>query len=116
MADLHPRQDPPIKLLVIICTYNRAHLLRQTLLCLAEEIERPVNCKLGVLVVNNCSTDNTDEVINSFRQRLPLLSVQEHQPGLSNARNRGIEEAIRWGADYIVWTDNDIRPHRQWLT
>lgn len=115
MAETHQTEDAPIKLLVVICTYNRAHLLRQTLACLTE-LDRPEACTLGILVVNNCCTDNTDQVIDEFRQCLPLMSVHEGKPGLSNARNRGIQEAVAWGADYIVWTDDDVRPYPQWLT
>lgn len=103
-----------MKVLIAICTYNRANLLRETLICL-ESLTRPLNCVLGVLVVNNCCKDNTDAVVAEFSYRLPIILAHEEKPGLSNARNRAVTEAIGWGADYIIWTDDDVRPYPDWL-
>lgn len=103
-----------MKILVAICTFNRAHLLKETLGCI-ESLIRPVDCTFGILVVNNCCTDNTDSVVDSFKDRLPLILVHEDKQGLSNARNRAVAEAINWGADFIIWTDDDVRPYTQWI-
>jgi glycosyltransferase involved in cell wall biosynthesis len=103
-----------MKLLVAICTYNRAHLLRETLSCMAQ-LQRPPDADLRFIVVNNCCTDDTDVVAASFQTNLPLTVVHEPKPGLSNARNRAIDEAAAWGADYIIWTDDDVRPQSDWL-
>lgn len=103
-----------MRVLIAICTYNRANLLRETLSCL-ESLHKPPNCVLGVLVVNNCCKDNTDSVVEEFKSKLPILLAHEEKPGLSNARNRAANEAIKWEADYIIWTDDDVRPYPDWL-
>jgi len=60
---------------VAICTWNRAENLRRTL----EELTRIVLPGLydwELLVVNNCCTDHTDDVVGSFRSRLPIRLLQ----------------------------------------
>jgi len=65
-----------------------------------------------LLVVNNRCTDDTDAVIDSFAASLPIRRLWEPEPGLSNARNRVLEEAT---GDYIVWTDDDVFVDAGWI-
>ena len=43
---------------ILICTYNRGPLLRETLAAM-QEMSRPSACAVDILVVDNNSTDNT---------------------------------------------------------
>jgi glycosyltransferase involved in cell wall biosynthesis len=99
-------------LTVVICTYNRARRLAETLrsLTLASS---PLHHQLEILVVANACTDDTDRVVKEYALRLPLRIVVEPKPGLSHARNAGLREAR---GDYILWTDDDVRVHVDWLT
>jgi glucosyl-dolichyl phosphate glucuronosyltransferase len=102
---------PAASVTVAICTWNRDHLLRQTL----EEMTRlavPAGLVWELLVVNNNCTDDTDGVIAAFAKRLPIRRLFESQPGLSHARNRAIAEAA---GDYVVWTDDDVLVSPEWL-
>ena len=57
------------RLTVAICTWNRCHLLQQTL----EEMTKmtvPTGVDWELVVVNNNCSDATDEVIASFARRL----------------------------------------------
>jgi len=65
-----------------------------------------------VLVVDNGSEDQTSEVVASYAPVLPIVSVCEAQPGLSNARNAGVRHAR---GRYMLWTDDDVRVHEDWL-
>jgi glycosyltransferase involved in cell wall biosynthesis len=95
-----------------ICTFNRAASLRRTLESLTT-LDVPNNVSLEILVVNNNSTDHTDEVIAEFNDRLPVRREFEPQPGKSNALNRAIDVAK---GDYFLWTDDDVIVDREWLT
>lgn len=101
-----------MKITVAICTWNRAALLRETLEQ-ATRLAIPRGVEWELLVINNNSTDDTDEVIDSFRDRVPLRDFVEPEPGLSNARNRAVHEAT---GDYILWTDDDVLVDEKWMT
>jgi glycosyltransferase involved in cell wall biosynthesis len=64
-----------------------------------------------VVVNNNCS-DNTDDVVKEFYQRLPIRYVHERIQGLSQARNAGLKAA---SGKLIVFTDDDVKPDTEWI-
>jgi len=94
---------------ICICTYNRSESLRRTL----ESLAGQNNVKPGevVIVDNNC-TDDTAEVVETLRERLPIRRVVESQQGLAHARNRAIAE---FRGDVLLFTDDDIRFGTSWL-
>jgi glycosyltransferase involved in cell wall biosynthesis len=98
---------------IVICTYNRSAMLADTLHSLADALasyRKPVE----VLVVNNASTDNTNDVVTAFiREKSPAIAlVQEHRKGLSYARNTGLERAK---GDVICFLDDDVFVSDGWL-
>jgi glycosyltransferase involved in cell wall biosynthesis len=97
---------------VAICTWNRCSLLAQTLERLTH-LRVPSGLEWELLVVNNNSTDSTDEVASSFRHRLPLRLLAEPRPGKSNALNLVFRESR---ADCILSTDDDVLVDEAWLS
>jgi len=97
---------------VIICTYNRAEMLRETLKSwlLLESAESNVE----LIIVDNNSTDHTRQVVESFQIRCPsrLRYVCETNVGLSYARNRGINEA---SGNIVAFVDDDVYFTKGWL-
>jgi glycosyltransferase involved in cell wall biosynthesis len=89
---------------VAICTFNRAESLRLTLDSLVA-MEVPSDLPWELLIVNNNSTDHTDDVIGEYVGRLPVRREFESRGGKSNALNRAIDVAK---GDYIVWIDDDV--------
>ncbi len=89
---------------VAVCTFNRAEPLRLTLDSLVA-MKVPTDLTWEIVIVNNNSTDQTDEVISEYVGRLPLRREFEPRPGKSNALNRAIDVAK---GDYIVWIDDDV--------
>jgi glycosyltransferase involved in cell wall biosynthesis len=65
-----------------------------------------------ILIVNNNSTDHTDDVIREYLHRLPVRREFESQLGHSNARNRAVDAAK---GQYILWTDDDVVVDPGWL-
>jgi len=94
-----------------MCTWNRAGLLRQTLDRMTQLVN-PAGLEWELVVVNNNCTDSTDQVLASFKTRLPVRRLVEPRPGLSNARNRAIDEAR---GRFIIWTDDDVLVDPRWL-
>jgi glucosyl-dolichyl phosphate glucuronosyltransferase len=97
---------------VVVCTWNRCHLLFQTLERMASALRVPAGIRWELLVVNNGCTDDTDRVIDAFRDRLPIRRLFEPKQGHSHARNLAVLEAA---GEYIVWTDDDVLVDAQWL-
>ena len=90
---------------VIVCTYNRAHYLAETLAHLLQQ-----NISLNsfeIVLINNNSTDHTESVCNQFSSQnpdFPFRYILEVIPGLSYARNRGIKEAK---GEILTFIDDD---------
>jgi len=100
-----------MKISIGVCTWNRCDLLGGGLDAMTR-LALPRDVDWELLVVNNNSTDATDEVLRSFSGRLPLRILFEAAPGKSHALNRAVREAT---GDYIVWTDDDTRVDAEWL-
>jgi glycosyltransferase involved in cell wall biosynthesis len=97
---------------IIICTYNRAESLRDTLVALKAQQVR-ADRKWEIIVVDNNSKDHTSQVIETFQRDWPLLRSEfEHEQGLSHARNHGIAVAL---GDTLLFTDDDVLPEPDWL-
>jgi glucosyl-dolichyl phosphate glucuronosyltransferase len=97
---------------VVVCTRNRAEPLRAFLNSVAN-LEAPADTAWEIVIVDNGSSDATPEVIAAFADRLPVRTVREETPGLSNARNAGVEAAR---GRYICWTDDDVELDPRWLS
>jgi glycosyltransferase involved in cell wall biosynthesis len=97
---------------VAICTFNRAESLRRTLDSLVG-VRVPGDIAWEVVIVNNNSTDHTDNVICEYVERLPVRREFEPRTGKSNALNRAIDVAQ---GEYILWTDDDVVVDAGWLT
>jgi glycosyltransferase involved in cell wall biosynthesis len=96
---------------VIIPTRDRAVLLGKALESLAVQVYP--QGKFEVIVVDNSSTDNTREVVDSFHGKLKHLRYfYEEAPGLHVGRHLGLKEA---DSDILVYADDDIEAFDTWL-
>lgn len=97
---------------IIICTRNRAESLRETLASIAS-CHVPPDLSAELLVVDNGSTDHTQQVIaEASVPNMPVRTVIEQKRGLSNARNRALQEAT---GDVLLFTDDDVRVPLDWI-
>jgi len=99
---------PPLS--VIICTYNRSDLLASCLRSLVDQTLE--NGRYEVIIVNNNSTDDTQEIIESFTSvYVNFRAVVEMKQGLSHARNRGWREAH---GEFVAYIDDDAKANPEW--
>ena len=103
--------DAPEKHLGItvgVITRNRASDLEEML----ESLTRQVRVPDEVLVVDNGSTDYTQEVLTRFRNRLPLRCEFLERADIPAARNLVIESA---GHEIVSFIDDDCISEPEWL-
>ena len=97
---------------IIVCTYNRAESLRDTLRALRAQKTNPSR-EWEVVVVDNNSKDHTRKVVEEMQSEWPLLRYEfEQAQGLSHARNYGIAAAL---GDVLLFTDDDVLPEPDWM-
>lgn len=97
---------------IIVCTYNRAESLRETIGALRAQRCSPA-LSWEVIIVDNNSSDHTRKLVEEARSDWPLLRYEfEGEQGLSHARNRGIAVA---SGTVLLFTDDDVLPEPDWL-
>lgn len=85
---------------VIIPTYNRARMITRTI----DSVLHQTYSQLEVIVVDDCSPDNTGEVVKSYEDPRVRYIRQETNQGAPAARNRGL--ALAKG-EFIALLDDD---------
>lgn len=102
-----------VKFSLVICSRNRAAQLAAML----DRLDAGDLTRGGVEVnlVDSASTDSTHEVMRAFKDKssLPVNIGQADRPGLSVARNAGINLST---GDVIVFTDDDCYPDPNYFT
>src|SRR5690606_2722846 len=93
---------------IIVPTYNRTHLIGETLDSIIAQTYTNWEC----LVVDDGSTDNTDEVLQGYIQKDPRFKYFHrpdiHKPGGNGARNYGF---LQSKGEYVNWFDSDDLMH-----
>ncbi|MBU0625181.1 glycosyltransferase family 2 protein [Patescibacteria group bacterium] len=87
---------------VVIPVYNRPIFIRRAI----DSVIAQTYKNWELIIVDDCSTDNTVEVIRSYlnkNERISLICLEKNR-GVSNARNIGIEKA---SGEYIAFLDSD---------
>lgn len=101
---------------VLFATRNRAPILRDVLSAYGEL--NPVEGGWRLAIVDNGSSDGTQDVLKSFVGRLPLTILREPRSGKNIALNRAVEFVVSsdpTGSDMVVFTDDDTFPGPGWL-
>lgn len=91
--------NPP-KVSVIVTTYNRAHLVRETI----DSILGQTFKDFELIIVDNYSADNTDEVIKSYKDERIRYFKNQNNGIIAINRNYGIGKAQ---GEYIAFCDDD---------
>lgn len=90
----------------VVVTYNRKTLLQQ---CIAHLLAQSAAC--DILVVDNASTDGTDEWLAGQAQQ-PRIKVHRLPSNMGGAGgfNHGMRWAVEAGYDYVWIMDDDCLP------
>ncbi len=90
------RKNPLVS--VIIPTYNRGWILKEAI----DSVLAQNFTDFELLVVNDGSTDNTQDILNSHKK--DIIVLQQNNKGVSAARNMGIASS---SGRFIAFLDSD---------
>ena len=97
---------------IIMATYNRAHLIRETI----DSIQNQTFADWECLIIDDGSTDDTVEVLKNYLEKDDRYNYinrnSKYKKGLPGCRNQGLELAK---GSYIVFFDDDDVAHPQML-
>ena len=96
----------PFTISVVIPAYNEEKYIEQTLKSVLESVQENL---LEIIVVNNASTDRTEQVASQFPK---VRVIDEPQKGLTRARQAGLEAAR---GDVLAYLDADTRISKSWF-
>ncbi len=96
---------------ILITSRDNEKLLLRTLESLST-CEPPAKVKWEIIVVNHRGRQPFDRPILAMQEHLPIKFFAEDKEGVSNARNRTIQES---NGELLIFTDDDIRFPQDWL-
>lgn len=90
---------------VIVPVYNSAQYIEK---CLDSLVNQTIENELEIIIVNDGSTDNSEEVINNYIKKQKNKNIikyySKENEGIAKTRNFGIEKAT---SEYIMFVDSD---------
>ena len=88
------------KISVIICCYNTEKYINKCI----ESVLNQTYKNLELIIIEDCSTDNTLKLLNKYGDSRIKLLVNKKNKGLSYSRNKGIKNAT---GKYLAFIDSD---------
>lgn len=104
IQDTHPHfmhQHPTLDVSIIVPAYNVADYVGP---CLDSILAQKTSATFEVIVVNDGSTDDTRQVIDTYADNEHVVIVDQPNAGLAGARNTGIDHAR---GRYLMFVDSD---------
>lgn len=89
-----------MKVSVVTASYNYQDYIKEAIQSVLNQTYKD----LELIIVDDCSTDNSVQVINSYKDDRIKLFVNEKNLGLQKTVKRGIENA---SGEWIVFLESD---------
>ncbi len=90
---------------IIIPTYNRENIISETIECAVNQ----TYSNIEIIVVDNCSTDNTYEILQGYSNKYSNIKLFQNKTNLGPVRNWEIALSKATGKyTKILWSDDKI--------
>jgi glycosyltransferase involved in cell wall biosynthesis len=90
----------PDKISIVLPAYNGSKYIRESIVSCLNQTHKNIE----LIVVDDCSLDETPDIVKSFGDARITLIQQERNQGLPHALNTGFAHAH---GDYLTWTSDD---------
>lgn len=90
---------------ICIPTWNRADFLRQSLSLFQEQLQNVDKESVELYVSDNCSSDNTQKVVNEFIKNGLPVTYNRNEKNLGGTRN--FIKCIQWASGQYIWLLGD---------
>jgi glycosyltransferase involved in cell wall biosynthesis len=107
-----------MKIALCICTYQRPQLLERLLNSLHDiQLGELAPDAVRIMVIDNYPDGRARAICERLARTLPggLDFFEESRKGVAYARNTVIDVALKQGADFVAFLDDDDLPHPDWL-
>lgn len=98
-----------MKISVLFSTFNGANVIADVLEGYCKQV---TDIEWQLIVVNNVSTDTTQEIIDSFQDRLPITTFVHNIPGKNSALNAALPLI---NGEFVIVTDDDAIPEQNFI-
>lgn len=90
------------KVTIIIPVYNSAEYIGKCIESILKQTYKDYN----ILIINDGSKDNSQEIIDKYKERYPdkITAIEQENKGVARTRNESIKRAT---GKYIMFMDND---------
>ncbi|NJM79429.1 MAG: glycosyltransferase family 2 protein [Flavobacterium sp.] len=96
------------KLSIIIPAYNEAKTI-QTILNKIKEVELIYAIEKEIIIINDCSTDTTEEIINDYKNLHPNLNILYYKHDINKGKGAALHTGIQKATgDYLIIQDADL--------
>jgi GT2 family glycosyltransferase len=92
-----------MKIFALVITYNRSQSLEKAMKRLVSQKRKADE----ILIINNCSTDNTSDVLKRYQNQAHIFNLNQNTGG-SGAYYFGLNQCVKMGADWIIGVEDDI--------
>jgi len=86
---------------IIVANYNNGCYLKR---CIQSIIKQQTNYQFHVTIVDDGSTDNSDDILHSYEPSSLMTIIRQDHQGVSSARNRALQLIH---AHYVMFVDAD---------
>ena len=94
------------KIVALVVTYNRKNMLKENI----ESLLNQNTSEFDILIVDNASTDGTEELVKSFKNDRIIYKNTGANLGGAGGFNYGVRLSIEKGYDYCWLMDDDTIP------
>lgn len=97
-----------MKLSILIPAYNEEKTIR-SILDQVKSVELEGRVEKEIVIVNDCSNDNTEDIVNNYMQDNQHLNIQYYLQAKNQGKGAAIHKAIELASgDYLIVQDADL--------